>query len=304
MKVQEYYSNGKLLLTAEYAILDGATGLALPTSYGQYLKVKSNSSAIISWKSTDDQDNIWFEAEFAVENLKTLSTSDPEISNRLGKILMEARLLNPSFLSGSSGFTVQAKLTFPRNWGLGSSSTLIANICKWAGDVNPYRLLAATFGGSGYDIACANHDTPIIYRSNAYTPVVHEVDFNPIFSPNLYFIYLNQKKNSRDAIAAYRQLTIDKTRWISQIDEITQAILQCDQLSEFERLLNAHEQLLSKTLQLPTVKASLFPDYPNAIKSLGAWGGDFIIATGTAGDMDYFRKKGYGTMLPYAKMIL
>lgn len=304
MEAQEYYSNGKLLLTGEYAILDGASGLALPTKYGQYLTVKNDSSEIISWKSIDDQDNVWFEAEFTLENLKTVRTSNTEISNMLGKILMEARILNPSFLSGSNGFTVQSKLTFPRNWGLGSSSTLIANISKWADNLNPYRLLAATFGGSGYDIACANHNTPISYRSNKYTPLVNQVDFNPNFTNNLYFVYLNQKKNSREAIAAYRKLTIDKNGLVSKIDEITQAILNCNQLSEFERLLTEHEQLLSKTLNLPMVKESLFPDYPNAIKSLGAWGGDFIIATGTATDMNYFQKKGYSTILSYLEMIL
>jgi predicted metal-dependent HD superfamily phosphohydrolase len=133
---------------------------------------------------------------------------------------------------------------------------------------------------------------------------VHEVGFNPNFTNNLYFVYLNQKKNSREAIAAYRKLTIDKNRLVSMIDEITQAILNCHQLSEFERLLTEHEQLLSKTLNIPTVKESQFPDYPNAIKSLGAWGGDFIIATGTATDMSYFQKKGYSTILSYSEMIL
>ena len=35
-----FYSNGKLLITGEYLVLDGAKALALPTKYGQYLTVE------------------------------------------------------------------------------------------------------------------------------------------------------------------------------------------------------------------------------------------------------------------------
>ena len=31
----DYYSCGKLLITAEYLVLKGAKGLAMPTKYGQ-----------------------------------------------------------------------------------------------------------------------------------------------------------------------------------------------------------------------------------------------------------------------------
>lgn len=39
------------------------------------------------------------------------------------------------------------------------------------------------------------------------------------------------------------------------------------------------EELLPSILETETVKTQCFSDYPFAIKSLGAWGGDFIIAT-------------------------
>jgi len=35
-----FYSNGKLLITGEYLVLDGAKALALPTKYGQGQIVK------------------------------------------------------------------------------------------------------------------------------------------------------------------------------------------------------------------------------------------------------------------------
>ena len=43
-------------------------------------------------------------------------------------------------------------MNFDKNWGLGSSSTLINNISSWA-KINPYDLLWSISKGSGYDIA-------------------------------------------------------------------------------------------------------------------------------------------------------
>jgi len=40
---QSFYGNGKLLLSAEYFVLDGAVALALPTKLGQSLHVQENS---------------------------------------------------------------------------------------------------------------------------------------------------------------------------------------------------------------------------------------------------------------------
>ena len=43
--MQKFYSHGKLLITSEYAVLDGAKALAVPTKLGQSLKVKSIEQA-------------------------------------------------------------------------------------------------------------------------------------------------------------------------------------------------------------------------------------------------------------------
>ena len=49
-----YTANGKLLLTSEYFILDGAKGLALPTKYHQKLVLQPIQSEILEWKSYDE----------------------------------------------------------------------------------------------------------------------------------------------------------------------------------------------------------------------------------------------------------
>ena len=72
----------------------------------------------------------------------------------------------------------------------------------------------------------------------------------------------------------------------------------------FETLIFRHEEILSKLINLPTIKSTIFSDYSGAIKSLGAWGGDFILVTGSPNDMNYFKEKGYQTIIAYCDMIL
>ena len=60
---QSFYSNGKLLITGEYVVLDGAKALAVPTKFGQYLEVKPSEKKSIYWKSFDSNNQIWFEDE-------------------------------------------------------------------------------------------------------------------------------------------------------------------------------------------------------------------------------------------------
>jgi len=43
--LETYRSNGKLLLTGEYVVLDGALSLALPTTLGQRLTVEKNKTS-------------------------------------------------------------------------------------------------------------------------------------------------------------------------------------------------------------------------------------------------------------------
>ena len=300
---REFYSNGKLLMTGEYAVLDGAKAWAIPTKYGQSLIVIETESKKIEWKSLDEKDKVWFEAIYDLESMNEISSSNSEISKTLHKILIQAQKLNPHFLTDGLGYTIESKLTFPRDWGLGSSSTLINNIAQWA-NINPYQLLAKTFGGSGYDIACAQHNTPIIYQQENRKPSVEAVNFNPDFKDQLFFIHLNKKQNSREGISQYRQLNFNTKELVNNIGDITSKMVSCHDLVTFETLIDQHETILSNTLKTPTVKKSLFDDYTGSIKSLGAWGGDFILVTGDKTSMTYFKQKGYSTIIPYSEMIL
>lgn len=298
-----FYSNGKLLLSGEYAILDGAVGLAIPTKFGQSLEKKDTSSGMLEWKSIDEKGATWFEATYGFENLKEHSTSDKSISATLKQLLVEVKVQNSNFLNASSGLKIETKLSFPRNWGLGTSSTLINNIAQWA-QIDAYQLLWNAFGGSGYDIACAQHDSPILYQLIDKTPNVEKIPFDPSFKDSLFFVYLNQKKSSKEAIASYRNQNFYKKKLISKVSSITKKMVDASTLIEFESLLREHEQTISEVLDLPTIKTTHFSDYAGAVKSLGGWGGDFILVTGSKDDMNYFRTKGYNTIIPFAEMVL
>ena len=297
-----FYSNGKLLLTGEYVVLDGALSLALPTKYGQYLEIEPTETNTITWESKDESDTIWFEDTFTISN-STLISKNPKnpISQRLTQILLTAQTLNPEFLN--TGYNVISGLTFPRNWGLGSSSTLLNNIANWA-NINPFQLLDKTFGGSGYDIACAEHDTAITYQLQNENRNITPVHFNPIFKEHLYFVYLNQKQNSRDAIANYRQASKNNLNAISEINTITNNIIACKSVSEFNDLLKRHENIISNLIQQPAIKTRLFSDFSGELKSLGAWGGDFIMASSMENPEHYFKAKGFHTIIRYQDLIL
>ena len=185
-----FYSNGKLLITAEYGVLDGALALALPTKYGQSLEVRPFQDAIIQWNSIDEKGHIWFSGRYKVDTFDLIDGSDEPLAKTLEQLLKKVKALNPNLNAAHQGLELTSKLTFPRNWGLGSSSTLINNLAQW-GTVDAYTLLEQTFGGSGYDIACAQYNAPIHYRLEKGLPSVKKVSLQLPFTEKLYFVFLN-----------------------------------------------------------------------------------------------------------------
>ncbi len=301
--MQKYYSNGKLLLTAEYVVLDGAKALAVPVKYGQELRIEKNSGNKLLWKSFLKDGSLWFSCIFSLPDLSFADETNLNTALTLQKILRTTRKLNPDFLTGDYEFHVSTFLNFPKNWGLGTSSTLINNIAEWA-KINPYTLLYKSFGGSGYDIACARNNHPVLFKINGDNPLVETAAFDPVFKDRLYFIYLNKKQNSSHEIGKYKELTKNVAPHIKIIDKITKKMITCNDLTEFEKLLSEHEKIIASLIQRKPVQKFFFPDYFGRIKSLGAWGGDFILATGNDKTPEYFKNKGFHTVIRYQDMIL
>ncbi len=297
-----FKGNGKLLITGEYTILDGAIGLAIPTKFNQTLTVQKHEKLGVYWESRDKKENNWFKYHFSDLNIKT---SPNTIENTLLNILLAAKKMNPKFLSAPK-LKVTTRVDFDRNWGLGTSSTLIYCISQWA-QIDPYDLLFNTIGGSGYDIACAGNDTPILYTLNAQKPIVESIRFAPPFKEQLYFVYLNKKQSSSKSLNNYKHLNFNRQLAAKKITEITKQIIKATHLDQFETLLYEHEAITAEILQQKRVKDLYFKDFWGAIKSLGAWGGDFVLITSNQSKeatKDYFKQKGYNTFLSYQQMVL
>ena len=200
---------------------------------------------------------------------------------------------------------VKTTLDFPGDWGLGSSSTLINNVSQWA-QIDPFSLHFKISNGSGYDIACAKEDSPVVYSTKHEIQTITPIQLEKSFFDQVFFVHLNKKQNSFDAVTSYNDVKtgIEIQDCIESLNQITNKFIQADSLKNWEQAMNEHEHLLSNVLEQETIKEKLFPMYPNSIKSLGAWGGDFAMATGTSSDINYFILKGYDTIVPWKEMVL
>jgi len=285
--------------------MEGALALALPLVKGQSLSSCKNNKKILSWQANTPNGS-WFTADYDLTSFNIITTDNNKLAQKLADILIATRGLSHTFLMDNTGFNVITNLDFDPEFGFGSSSTLITNIAMWA-DVNPYELLEKTFGGSGYDIACAKADNPITYQIKDDEIEVKEVDFNPDFKDKLYFVYLGNKQNSADGIRAFKKTGNFTTSDIRNISSITQKVIETKDFNLFKKLLENHELFMSKILSLPTVKSLFFSDFEGAVKSLGAWGGDFVLMATAKPEEElrsYLLKKGFDTIFKYDELVL
>ena len=324
--MSHYQAHGKFLLTGEYLVLKGALSLALPLKLGQSLEVSlaDTDTHRLHWIA-QQPDKPWFLVLFDTDTLEPISTDDPAKAEKLASILKAIRQLKPTAFYGGD-MRIRTHLDFNPEWGLGSSSTLIANLARWA-NVNPYELLKLTFGGSGYDLACATAEGPIYYQLTMSepalrqaqgpkvvepvetpTPKVEPIDFNPPFAEHLFFVYQGQKQSSSKEIKAFlaKANPIDLQKDIEAVSEISRAVPKCESLDEFGLLMQCHERIIARCIgQEPVQKR--FPDFEGVLKSLGAWGGDFILAA-TNWDRDqvkaYFKGKGLEVIFGYNELVL
>jgi mevalonate kinase len=287
-------------MSGEYLVLKGAKALAVPVKFGQYLNVNPAEGDSIRWIAKDYKVKVWFEVQFALYSLDILNSTDSRKAEWLRKILVEAGAGQKI----SHAINVETKLDFPNDWGLGSSSTLISLVAEWM-DENPLDLHFKVSKGSGYDVAVAKAKSAILFSRQGNGVKQEKVDWNPPFRDNVFFVHLNKKQNSDDQIVEFENVSknIDESV-CNQFSEISEAIFKCEELNRFNQLIALHEAQLSEILNRKTVKELYFSDYTaGEIKSLGAWGGDFILVTGDDNDMKYFLKKDFTTILSWNEMV-
>ncbi len=288
---QSWYAHGKLLITGEYLVLQGARALAMPVNKGQFLHVtvsETEKEARLHWTARKPQ-GLWFQAEYAIPALRLLKTTDISLASKLENILSVARKLSPDFLTFRQNVHVETRLEFDTEFGLGSSSTLIANLAAWA-DIDAFTLQREALGGSGYDVACARVETPVFYQLKNGKPVIEAVPWDPLFKDKIFFVYLGQKQRSDESIARFKKQAHFTEKNIEEISAISEKLIKTNSLDNFESLLRRHEEIMSAVLGITPIQKKYFSNQPGVVKSLGAWGGDFVLVTSRE-EEEVFRKQ-------------
>lgn len=301
--MNKFRSNGKLFLIGEYIVMDGAKAFALPTKFGQCLFVEQNpiENNKLKWVAKKYDDSLWFEANFELNSLKIIDSSNYKLAKSLQNILIQAKILNSDFFQSNISYSCSTKLDYPQEWGLGSSSTLIDLISQFV-NINPFNLNKLTFNTSGYDIACASNSQPIIFTNSPLN--IEKININWNFIDDLFFVYLNQKQDTQAVVGNHYKNKAKDFKIISYLSDLVEEIITVDNLSSFELIMDEYQQILSKFMKQPKVKDLYFSDYKGCVKSLGAWGGDFVLVTKREGFEEYFRNKGYDIIIPFKEMIL
>jgi len=293
-----YRANGKLLLTSEYAITQGAKGLAIPTIKGQTLQIHSeNSDEAIIWESLAQDGTTWFSARLMPGTLEVVESTDAKVATRLVQNL-QVVLKNTNLLEQPKRFTTQ--LEFPNEWGLGSSSTFTSLLAQCAG-VNALQHFRTVHGGSGYDLACATADGPIVYQLQNEVGVARPATIDFDFLDDLGFVYQGNKQLTSESLNLVQRKPFSEAH-IETFNTLTDAFVNASNVTDLERIIEEHESMLSEHLGLPKVKQQRFSTYPGAVKSLGGWGGDFVLVTRLESCRKWLTDNGYTVIFPFKSL--
>lgn len=303
MSKQLLRANGKLLLTGEYAVLFGARALAVPLTVGQTLEAHPRErDPYLLWEAWYGQ-VLWFTARLRLPELYIDHTSDPARAGFLQRVLQSAVQLGGRIPDPAN---IVCRIEFSPEWGLGSSSSFIALVAGWM-RVDPFSLCQVVSKGSGYDVVCAMAEGPLVYQRLNGSYSAENVSFDPPFISQLFLVYRNKKLPTEAHIEkAYG--------WESRLREVADdiSVLTNDwqkaaSLESLGQIVVSHEQLLAYATGMLPVQQSLFPDFEGYIKSMGAWGGDFMLAFSPFGEAylrNYFVRQGYMVSFRYTDLVL
>ncbi len=319
MKSINYYSNGKFLLTAEYLILDGALALSIPLKFGQKLTINTGIKPGIEFKTYQYNKEIYSNCflineesnkKFICEQTEEKHNSQTEINRKSTEYILKtinALLeLKPDLIDETTKLEIKADLNFDIHWGLGSSSSLISDIAYW-GDVDPYQLFKKVTNGSGYDIFAAREKSPFTFQLIDSKPEIKSINLNNFLFGNVLFVYLGKKQNSENEVNNYRKKGIIDSASIDEITLITKKFLSLKSENELLYLIRKHEEVLSSILGRQRIRMELFKDFDGEIKSLGAWGGDFVMAYSINGleySKNYFSSRKFDVIFQWDEIVL
>lgn len=268
-------ANAKLLLSGEYLVLAGAEALAIPLKFGQELTVSEGETEKITWVSKGPS-GIWFSASFGAMGEVNVATN-PKSAQFVSNLIAATNTILPNFFQRFLGKTVTVTADFDLNWGLGSSSSLIALFAQLA-SIDPLALHWKVSRGSGYDVVAAMSNTPIFYKQIDGVATFSSVKLPSVFQENVYFAYLGKKEDSAAGVERFFSSTKQLAASITdEISAITRKMAVAESANQLCRLMDRHEAILSEVLGVMPIKQLRFSDFDGSVKSLGAWGGDFAM---------------------------
>ena len=253
-------------------MLHGAEALAIATEKGQTLHYEE-ADCELHWVAKDCEGSVWKDC---------LANQDPYLARILSAVL---KLKGSLPLRGR----VSTQLEFNRNWGWGSSSSLIDLIAQWTG-LDPMELHFETSEGSGFDVACARAGGAIAYQKIGPRSAIWK-NVASAHWPHEHFglVYLGGKQDSQREVAKKR-----KEPLAIELDAISALSRHLASSSNAEAWMQGIDELEDRTaswLQMERVQKR-FPGVRATIKSLGAWGGDFALAVAQdPEDLAYFSLK-------------
>jgi mevalonate kinase len=306
--IKRYYANGKLLISGEYLVLSGAEALAVPLRMGQWLEVgmiSGEERPCLKWQAWV-LDKEWFSAAILLPDMEIVQSSDPLIASRLVKIFSEIIEMNRGLFESGKSYFFSTFSTFDHNWGMGSSSALIANLARWA-MIDPFDLFHRLNKGSGYDVAAALAKGPILFSTARHKSKIIPVRFLPAFHQQIWFVYTGQKQDTGQSLEEFSTLPGPTRQQIEMINYFTGELLLTKHLKQFMQIMSEHESFISNLLGRNTVKMEYFSDFNGEIKSLGAWGGDMMMAVSElSGDYirNYFQTKDIQSVFDFHSLIL
>ncbi len=313
--MKKFWSPGKLMITGEYLVIRGAKALALPTVLGQELRFSHNSRRkvnMVNWESKVQGDITWYANQFLIDN--DFEAAENQGSDRtifIQSLLRAINEITPAFFEEGGVYTFKTFMDFDPGWGLGSSSSLISNLSMLT-EIQPFDLLfhSSLNQGSGYDVAVSYMGQPLLYHIEE--ELYHWAEPTELswskFASKCRLVYLNRKQDSNLEVTRF------KSKWkvgdhhniVEEVSAITSQLPTVTDYQVFCKLLAQHEQIVSEVLRKKCIKEELFADFNGVIKSLGAWGGDFILACPFEDPQlteKYFLNKGYNVIIDFSKMI-
>ena len=263
---------------------------------------EENHSDLIHWQANYDG-MVWFSSDLNPTDFSILNTSLSDKGETLSQIFRTIKSLNSEFAL-KAGTKFETTLEANPEWGFGSSSTLISLLSQWA-RIDPFRLNELVFSGSGFDIACATANGPIMYVRNKLT---EPIDLDYLFADQLFLVYSGKKKGTAQEVRSFLNKKVVSEQKIAEMNVLSEKIASCssDQ-SEFNRLIQDHEKMIGKLIGKNPVKDEFFPNFKGEIKSLGAWGGDFYLVSTQLPFLEvkkYFENKGLTTVFRWDDLIL